>query len=339
VPFTPRQFGRVVQVEIVPPEGEGVMINPEPAWGRVQQRVRVSVTKGIGSPAAASVDIYNASKNTRDRAAGVTRRVVDFSGEIGSLDGRLVFGEDLDGGKAEVVSRANGFGFLRVSAFYLGSGAAVPIFVGTSKRVEQVGAKPTPITRITGTDGVIQDASAITNRQWRTTTDGPTVLEYVIREVMGTRLVGSEPGNFAAGLPLALAELELVGGYDATALFATDILDEFARVTRTKWWWDNGEVYWLDQGGSLPLPPLVLDSRPRSDAWQIVDKPTPGEDNKVDVPTLLLPAMIPGRLATIASGEFAGDYVASTVTHDVDNRGGLARTTARLDRVGVLPFE
>lgn len=340
--LTASQFGRAVQVEIVPPSGPGVLINPDTAPGATQLRVAVEVTKGIGTAATCVVDVTNLSKASRDRAAGVTRRVVDFSDEVGTLDGRLVFGDQFGNGKTEIVSRANGFGYIRVSAFYQGAGTTVALFEGTTKRVGPVRGKPTRVTRIEASDGVVQDAAAVANRQWRETTDAATVLEYVIRDVMGTNLVGSRPGNFAAGLPLKLQQTELVGGYDSTRLFATDILTEFAseRVSNTVWWWDNGQIYWLEKGQGLNLPELLLDTKPASGSYQILDKPTLGEDNKLDVPLLLLPECVPGRICRILSGEFRGRYIASTVTHRCDNRGqSVSRTTVRLDRLGVLPFE
>jgi hypothetical protein len=341
VTLTASQFGRAVQVEIIPPVGDGVLINPDVAPGATQLRVAVTVSKGIGAPASCVVDIHNMSRASRDRAAGVTRRVVDFSDEVGTLDGRLVFGDQFGDGRAEVVTRSNGFGYIRVSAFYQGAGTTVALFRGTTQRVipPQTGS-PTKVTRIIAGDGVVQDAAAVTNRQWRQKVSAAFVLEYVIREVMGTTLAGAEVGNFAAGLPPAVRDLQLVAGYDATALYATDILSEFARVTRTQWWWDDGEIYWIPADQGLDRPPIILDTKPASGSYQLLGTPQPAEDNQVRVPLLLLPELRPGSPVQIRSGSFAGDYYCRAVEHAVDNRGSaVAKTFGVLARTGVLPFE
>jgi hypothetical protein len=338
--LTAQQFGRAVQVTIIPPIGEGVVINPDTSPGAPQLRVSVRVSKGIGSPASCEVQVWNMSQADRDRAAGITRRIIDFSDQVGSIAGRVVFGDQFGDGKAEQVTTANGYGFIRVKAFYQGAGAPVTIFEGTTTRVLTPPARPDIITQITAGDGVIQDAAAITDRQWRSSVSTPTVLEYVIREVMGTELDGAEPGNFGAGLPPALREQVLPAGYDATQLFATDILDEFARVTNTEWWWDDGVVFWKAAGVGLDRPPLLLNTTPEKSTFQILDTPQQGEDNQIRLPLLLLPQLRPGWPVRIVGGDFRGDYYARAVEHVADNRGqSAAKTFATLARTDVLPFE
>jgi hypothetical protein len=335
------QFGTAIQVEIVPPEGDGVVINPR--LDAPQLRCAVAVKKGIGIPSVCTADVWSLAAKSRNRAAGITRRVIDFSSEFDFLDGRLVTGSDFGDGTAERVSRANGFGYLRVSAWYTGAGGPVTIFEGTSTRVDPDPRPPDQLTRITGGDGVIAQASAVTNRQWINATSASVVLEYVIRDVMRSDLSGAEPGDFGAGLPPTLAAWSMPGGYDATMLYASDVLDAFARVdprNPTEWWWDDGTIYWANKGEPLPDPPLLLDTQPSSGSWRILRTPQAAEDNTVSVPLLLLPGLRVRRACTIASGEFAGDYVARSVEHRADNRGsGGATTIARLERRGVLPFD
>lgn len=334
------QFGQAVQVTVIPPFGKGATINPDVAPGAVQLRCAVSVSKGIGAPSVATVDVWNLAQQTRDRIAGVTRRVVDFSSEVATLDGRVVFGDQFGDGKAETVTRANGFGFIRVGAFYQGAGTTVSLFEGSTTTVAPDPRRPGIVTRITASDGVFQDAAAVTNRQWRDKVSGATVLEYVIREVMGTTLSGSQPGDFGAGLPTELRNFQLVAGYDATALYATDILDEFARVSLTEWWWDDGVIFWKARGRGLDRAPLILDTKPATGSYQILGTPQPAEDNQVRVPLLLLPECRPGVPVRIQSGAFSGDYYTRAVEHAIDNRGGsAAKTFATLARTGVLPFE
>ena len=343
MPIRGAQFGRRISVEIVPPEGPGVLINGDASAPQLDVSVRVSKAMG-GTPATCTVDVTNLTQRTRERAAGITRRIIDFSDLVGTIDGRLVFGEELDGGQAERVTRANGFGYLRVAAYYRGTSSTPhTIFEGTCKSVTPVpNTQPSPVTRITGGDGVIQDAAAICDKQWTEATSAATVLEYVIRDVMGTTLAGSQPGNFAAGLPAPIAALKLPAGYNATAIYATDILDTFVKQlsakTPTDWWWDDGDVYWLERGKALPGKPILLDVTPSPGAFRLVDLPQAAEDGEVVATALMLPQMRPGRHARVVSGDFAGDYIVRAADHALTNGRGSALTTGRLARLGALPF-
>ena len=98
MPLNAQQFGRAVQVTIIPPFGDGVIVNPDVAPGAVQLRCSVRVVKGIGAPASCEATVWNLGQQSRDRAAGVTRRVVDFSDEVGIIDGRIVFGDQFGDG-------------------------------------------------------------------------------------------------------------------------------------------------------------------------------------------------------------------------------------------------
>ncbi len=70
------QFGTTIQVEIVPPFGPGVIVNPDLTPGVTQGRVDFAVTKGVGgsTPAVCSIRCYNLKKDSRDKAAGITKR-------------------------------------------------------------------------------------------------------------------------------------------------------------------------------------------------------------------------------------------------------------------------
>ena len=344
--LTASQFGQAVQVEVIPSIGDGVLINPDVSPGAVQLRCSVQVTKAISSPAtpsSCSVDVWNLATKSRDRAAGATRRIIDFGSEVDALDGRVVFGTDFGDGTAEVVTRSNGFGFLRVSAFYQGAGSTVALFKGSCTSVETQDRRPDQITRITGADGLVQSSAAVTNRQWRDPTTMAVVLEYVVRDVMKTSLAGSTPGDFEAGLPASVRGFKLPAGYDATALYATDILDEFARVTDSEWWWDDGYLYWLDRGDVLPDPPLRLSPTPATGSYRMIRTPQATEPvagaPAIVAPLLLLPEARLGRAVIIEAGRYKGEWSCRSVTHAVDNRSGrVATTMAKLARRGVLSF-
>jgi hypothetical protein len=322
------QFGTTAQVTIVPPFGPGITINPDLTPGVSQGRVDWSVTKGVGQSNTCSIRGYNLGKTSRDRAGGIIKRVIDFSDEFAFLDGRLVEGVDLGG--TSTVSTANGFGSLTLKARYQGSSTTASLFEGTAVQVRSKHRRDTWVTTLTGDDGVMQSTSAIADKVWTSTVPSVEVLDYLVRQVMVASL--------ATPYPPQLAAYAFVGGYDASNYFATDILDQLTALTKTQWWWDDGEVFFSALGQPMLTPPIVLSSSGAPGTTKILDKPQPTEDGKVIVPSLLLPEMRPMSPVTVIAEALGGSYFASTVQHNGSTRGGVSRTVATLTPIGVVPF-
>jgi len=328
-----QQFGVVAQVEIVPPFTDGITVNPDVTPGVVQGRIDWRVRKGIGGsqPAEATVVMYNLAKSSRTTIAGETRRIIDFADEFDFLDGRLVTGADLGGQTS--VSAGTGFGTLRISARYSGSSTTAKLFDGTlafarSRRV----SGHTWVTVGQGSDGVIQATSAIANKFWASDVAATEVLDYLIRRVMVAEL--------ATAIPPELARYTFRGGYDATNIYATDILDALTGLTRTQWWWDDGAVYLTSRGQPLAEPAIEVSASLEPNARLLIDKPERTEDNQVVCPMLLSPDVRPNRLLRIRSGELGGDYFVTSVEHVGQNRGSTAvcRTIATCTPLGVVGF-
>lgn len=325
------QFGTVAQVTIVPPFGPGVIINPDLTGVARQLRVDWQVSKGIGgsTPASCVIRVFNLGPIGRNRSAGITKRVIDFSNEFAFLDGRLIEGADLGG--VSTVSTVNGFGTLKLRATYQGSSSAATLFEGTSTTVISTHRLNTWVTTITGGDGVLQTSSAIADRFWSSTTPAVEVLDYLVREVMVAEL--------ATPYPVALSAYSFVGGYDATNFYASDILDQLTKLTRTEWWWDDGAVYFADLGAPLPRPPIILSPSAVPGTTRLLSKPRALEGGLVEVRALLLPELRPKSPVTIAAAELGGSYFASSVVNQGSNRkASVSTTTATLTPLGGVPF-
>lgn len=328
-----QQFGVVAQVEIIPPFEDGIRINPDVTPGVVQGRIDWHVRKAIGGsqPASASARMYNLSQSSRDLLGGQTRRIVDFADEFAFLDGRLVTGQDL-GGQTSVMAGV-GFGILRLSAKYSGSSTTARLFDGTlSYASSSLANGHTWVTDAQGTDGVIQNSAAIADKFWAGDVAATEVMDYLIRRVMVAEL--------ATPVPDEIARYTFRGGFDATNIYATDILDALTELTRTRWWWDDGAVYLTSAGQPLPGPTIRVSTRPGPGSRLLVSKPQRTADNQVVLPLLLAPDVRPGSRLEVDSGELRGEYVAASVEHRGQNRGAgsAAKTWATCDPLGVVGF-
>lgn len=326
------QFGTTAQLTVVPPFGPGVVINPDVSPGATQLRVDWSVRQGVGggSPAQATVDVYNAAESTRSRIAGEVRRVIDFTDEFAFLDGRLVTGADFGGETS--VSTGTGFGVMRLSARYRGSPTTARLFDGTltsapSRRVRG----NTWVTRAVGSDGVIANSSAIADMFWGGDVTFAEVITYLVTRVMVAELA-------TPALPGILATGFFAGGFDATNFYATDILDDLTSKTNTEWWWYNGAVYFGARGQPLPGPAIVCSPRGEPGTRRIIDKPLRTKGSQVRLPLLLSPDIGPKTPILLRSTEVNGQYFVSEVEHQGSNRGGVSRTIATLTSIGVVAF-
>lgn len=326
------QFGTTAQLTVVPPFGPGVIVNPDLTPGVTQLRVDWFVSQGVGgaSPAQARVDVYNAAQTTRDALAGINRRVIDFTDEFDFLDGRLVTGEDLGGQTS--VSTGSGFGVLRLAARYRGSPTSAQLFDGTLNFADSRRLRGTTwVTSTIGMDGVIQNTSAIADKFWGSDVSFVEVIDYLVRRVMVAELATPVlPGILASGF--------FAGGYDATNIFATDILDALTERTSTEWWWFNGAVYFGARGQPIPGDPLILSPRGDPGTRRIIDKPQRAKGNQIRVPVLLSPDIGPKTRIAVQSSKINGEYFVSQVEHRGSNRRGVSRTIATLTPIGVVDF-
>ena len=325
------QFGTVAQVEVIPPFGNGVIVNPDLTGLAQQLRVDYTVTKGVGQPGVCQVRAYNLKEESRNRWAGITRRIIDFSDEFAFLDGRLVTGADL-GGVSEV-STANGFGALRLSVRYSGTATTANLFEGTATRVQSQHRRHTWITDIEGGDGVMQSSSAIADKFWRSTVSMPEVIDYLVKRVMATTL--------ATTLPPALAGYKFQGGWDATNYYATDLLDQIVELpgVNSQWWWDDGAVYITEKNTPLPTAPIVVSPQGGNGTYRMLSKPRAVEGGDVEVELLNTPQLRVGSPVTVLATKLGGTYFCRSFVHRGSNRGTrVCKTIPRLGSIGVVGF-
>lgn len=320
----PFHFDRTARVTVTAASGLGVLVNPvavpSGGVGPPQLRVAFDAERSISKdPNPATVEIYNLSRYSRERMAGVVRRKVDFSKEFAFIDGMLIEGAALGGGVAEIVETAAGFGYLRLEAGY--DGVAAVIFEGGTNRVEHRKDGPTWISSVECGDGELSIQKAIANQTFAAGTPVMAIVAYLVR-TMG--LIG---GNLATPPPV-LAAATTTGA--ACIGRARDCLDELLRGFGVDWFIDSGLFWLLPPSGLLPLPPVPI--------TVIYDEPRKLEDGTVEVRTPLDNRLRPGAPAALASLSLQGTYRINRVRYRGDNRGGRYDSTIELQDLSPIGF-
>lgn len=334
-----RQFDRAVSLEVVPPTGTGILVNPDFSVVagipiRPQLRVKFKVSKSISAdPNRAAIKVWNLSKQSRDRAAGVVRRTIDFSSEFAFIDGRLIEGADLGGGTAESVTTAGGLAYVKLSAGY--NRAPSVIFEGSSSALDSSRDRVDWITEIAAGDGELGTQKGVANKSFGAGTVLVEVLAY-LKKTMGFAIGGTALSLANATLPPGILNTTFFAGFAAVGR-ARDIFDALILSADAQWFVDDGELWIVARDtGVLPGPPVTLSSLPDPTAARLLGKPRRLESDGVQVRALLNPSIRLGRQVILVSGELAGQYRCESLEHDGDNRAGKFTTTAELR--SLVPF-
>lgn len=316
--IAPFHFDRTVRVSITPANGRpGILVNPValPAgggFGPPQLRVMFEVERSIDTePNSARVTVVNLGEQSRNNAAGVVRRRVDFSNEFAFIDGRLIEGAALGGGVVELVETSAGFGYMRLEAGY--DGVASTIFEGGTTRLESRHEGTEWLTEVTAGDGETSLTTAVANKSFPDGTPALAIVAYLVRTM----------GLTPAGLATPPPELAAAVSSGAVCIGrARDCLDALLTGLRVTWWVDSGEFWAVGESGVLPVPPLPV--------VLALERPRTLEGGVVEVRLPLTPAARPGIPAALALPTLQGAYRVNRVTHRGDNRGGRYDTTLEL---------
>ena len=335
-----RQFDRAAQLTVIPPDGPGILVNPDFSVVagvpiRPQLRIAFKVEKSLSpEPNTASIKVWNLSKQSRDRAAGVVRRTIDFSKPFRFIDERLETQLITLGGSAELITTANGLSYVKLSAGY-GAAPAV-IFEGNSSSLLSEHRGTDWITEIVANDGGLGTQKGIANKAFESGTPLVEVLKYLVRTmglVQGTPLVVGSPT-----LPVGVANtVPFVNGFVACGR-ARDVFSALLLSVDVEWFVDDGEVFLLDKDQTLPQPPVVVSAERDVQGLQLLSKPRRLESDGVEIRSLLAPPLRLGRRVTVVSGELAGDYRLESLQAVGDNRRARFATTAQLRSLSPVPF-
>lgn len=313
------QFSRRARAEIkAAAQVPGVEINPDPNAPQLAMQFDVVAQIGGGSETpTCRLDAWNLTETSRGRIQGLTRRMIDFSREIAfvgeGLDQALVTGAAL-GGSAEQVSTANGFGYMRLFAGYLTTGAG-KIFEGNTEppvSSEHVGTEWR--TTVTARDLGALLAQARAGKSWVSTVSATEVVTYLVEKVLLSSLRTPIPAN--------LAKFDFQSGFYSEAPVG-DVLDDLARLTRVDWWVHGGGVYFAPSGETLDRPELELSSTDRPGALRLVgEHPVVRLDNGfVGARVQLDSRIIPGAPVRLFARELGGLYRVEVVRHRGHNLG------------------
>lgn len=327
-----RQFDRACSLEVIPPTGVGILVNPDFSVVagipiRPQLRVAFTVKKSItAEPNSASIKVWNLSKQSRDRAAGVVRRTVDFSKEFAFIDGRLIEGAAV-GGTTELVTTAAGLAYVKLSAGY--NRAPSVIFEGSSSALNSRRQRVDWFTEIEAGDGELGMQKGQANRVFAGPAQLVDVLNY-LKETMGLKVGGTTLSIANQTLPPGILNSTFFSGFAAVGR-ARDIFDALISTANAQWFVNDGELWIVERDtGVLPGPPVRLSPAPDPSAARLLSKPRRLESDGVEVLALLNPSIRPGHAVTLVSGELSGQYRCESLEHRGDNRKGTFTTLAQL---------
>lgn len=319
-----RQYDRGVRVWIFPPYNfdappagpllinRAVPISGQPA--PPQSAVTFSVAKTLSpEPNGATISLYNLTPSTRDRISGTVRRIVDWlpSALVVKIDGQLRPGGN------EVTSQLAGMCGIVLDAGY--SGALGHIFIGTVTRCRTARSGADTITTLTCTDGGFQVGVAVANQVFAPKTPALAVLRY-LAGVLGLEVAETQ------GLEL-LAGFILPGGMNAIGDPHAGIRDILAPL-QLAWWIEDGQIWVLADGETLPGQPVVVTMEPIPGAVRLREQPEVLDQGGLRIRCTLAPQIQLGHAVLVAGSDQRGIYRVETVSHGGFNRGGAFETAA-----------
>lgn len=322
-----RQYDRGVRVVIVPPQdlagpGRGpITINALPPVQGVpsvpQIHVQATVQRSLGpSPGTATVRVYNLAPTTRDQISGVVRSLARWrpTAPVTLVDGLL------RAGGQEVTSTLAGMATVRLAAGW--SGALESIFQGTVVRPPRHYQQgPLWVMELQASDGGFGQAVSCPSKAYPAQTPFVAILEY-LAGVLGCTVAPTQGLAALAGYKLS-GPLTVFG--DA-GQGITDLCDPL----RLTWWVEDGVLYVLGDGESLPGQAVVVTPQEIPGAIRLYSTPEPADDGALRITCALASGIRCGHLVTVAATSQRGTYRVETVAHTVDNRAGAFATQAVL---------
>lgn len=352
-----RQFDRQCAVTVIPPFGPGILVNPPTSFTlvagkplRPQLRVSFRVRKTItDEPNTATISLFNLGKINRDRIAGVIRRVADISSLSATIDGRLITGSDLvPGGQAIITSQVSGVAYVALEAGY--NGARSQLWTGNGDRVDSMRNRTTWVTRIEGSDSKVGLTQGVANKTFAAGTPALVVADY-LRKVMGLGVGTQLVPGLSPSIPLALRQYTFARPYTSVGRARDELTALLTLISAAEqenrgqvfprafeWFVDDGDLYILGAGATLPLPPVRVTPLDDPTGIRLLSAPRRIENNGLEVRCLLAPSIRPAVAVQVLSGEAAGSYRCEEVEHEGDNRGGSFVSVARLRNLAPLPF-
>lgn len=268
--------------------------------------------------------IFNLSKATRDRLAGIVKRNLDVTAAIASDIG---FYTSL--GAASVVKQTTvnrGDAFVEVYGGYKPSPAL--LFQGSTQWCRHMRNGPTWLTEMEIGDGLSTMMDGVASKQFPPGALLIDVIKFVV-QTMGLGL-----GNLSED-----RILEIVGPGKATFPFgftcfgeSKNLLSNLIHPYGGEWFVDRGECYFVMRGQALPDAPIIV-----SPDSGLLASPDPVENGKLRLRSVLRPDVRIGRKVAVQSSSYEGTYRVEVVTHAINNRVGQSITDMLLSP-GVDPF-
>lgn len=280
----------------------------------VQLEIDMSCTMSISPDAnSAMVRIMNLSRKTRESLAGVTRRSLDVSSLIAGMPAAL-------GGVPIVQATAVERGDCGVEIYGGYTDKPALMFLGTSQWIRHHHEGPTWITEMQVGDGLSTMMEGVASRSFPA---GATVFE-VVKYLVSVMALGR--GNLSEASLMAA-----IGSQNSTLPFGwTSFGDAKWAMTQflgdtAEWFVDRGEFYVVAKGAALPDVPVIV-----SVDTGMIYSPDPVEGGKLRVRSIMRPDIRIGRKVRVVGPYYEGVYRAEVVTHNANNRGGMATTDVLL---------
>lgn len=321
------QYDRGVRLTVVPPQDLAAELpnpvltfNPRPpvqgAPAGPQMSIGFQVSRSLSpTPATATIRILNLSQTSRDSIAGIVRSLATWRplGAVVNVDGVL-----RPGGQ-EVTSTLAGLSAVKLEAGW--GGALDQIFVGTATRVRSYRQGPDWVTEIAATDGGFQTTKAVAYKPFPPQTSASAVLTY-LASTMGLTLAPTQ------GLA-SLSAFKLAAGLHCQG-DAWRGIQEMCAPLRLTCWVEDGQIWILGDGESLPGQPIVVSPQAIPGAIRLYREAEPLDDQGLQVECALASSIRCGHLVTLASSQQRGVYRVESVTHQGEARGGAFATMAVL---------
>lgn len=320
----PLQYDRGIRVLVIPPQDLGTdaitlppVFNARPPVNGLpyepQFHIQFAVQKTLTpAPNGFTVRLYNLAQTTRDTISGTVRRLASWlpAQDVVKVDGVL------RAGGQEVITQL-GMAQVRVDAGW--SGALQEVMTGTVERVRTYWQGQDRVTELQGTDGGFNLAVATANRVFPPQTPALAVLEY-LAETLGLRVAQT------TGLA-AIGGFKLVSGLNCSGDCAKAISD-ICDALQLSWWVEDGQVWILGDGESLPGQPIVVSPKGIPNAIRLYRAPEVMENGALKIDCALATDLRVGHLVVLAASEQRGTYRVESVKHAGDNRSGSFASSA-----------
>lgn len=326
-----RQYDRGVRVRLVPPQdlgGAAVALTfnlavpisglPSPPQTAVEFQVAKTLSP---EPNAAVVRLWNLTPSTRDRIAGIVRRLVDWRSPspVTKVDGILRAGGN------EVTSTLAGMCSIKLEAGY--SGALAQVFSGTVTRCRTTRQGADTVTELTCTDGGFGIAVSCPSKTFTTGATLLSMFEY-LAGTAGLEVAKSAGAKTLAGF-ISPGPKTLFGD-------ALQGMRDFTEPIGLSFWIEDGSVWVLNEGETLPGQPVVVSMQPIPGAVRLRGEPEALDQGALRIRCTLAPGIQLGHQVVLAGGDQRGTYRVETAAHAGFNRGGTFETQAVIRRPFVL---